>query len=132
MIQLIIILVVLVLLIWYLGLRAAAIYGAYLGGSLAHSFGLHWITIGLCAIAGSGAIYAIILILSAMSKKRSWLVVILFALVCIPAFLVGFGIIQDFMGDGRKIESAIVGALAGLMMAAASFSAYQRDIANAL
>lgn len=125
-----------VALIWYLGLRATLLYGAYLGGSLAHSFGLHWITIVIGAFLGACAVYGIALILGMMSEKRPWLGLVLILFICGPAFLVGFGAVTDYMrspGQGAAgIESTIVGVIAGLFTAASAFGAYKRDNAEAL
>ena len=125
-----------VALIWYLGLRATLLYGAYLGGSLAHSFVSHWIMIVIGAFFGACAVYGIALILSAMSEKRPWLGLVLILFICGPAFLVGFGAVTDYMqspGQGSGgIESTIAGVIAGLFTGASAFGAYKRDIAAAV
>lgn len=136
MIAVILTLAIFIAVIWYLGLRVTALYGAYLGGSFAHGFGLHWITIGIGAFLGACAVYTIIYILSAMAEKRPWAGYTLMGLICVPAFLVGFGAVTDYMqspGQGAgAIESTLVGSIAGVVMAVASFAAYRRDLAGAL
>jgi len=132
MVFLLIYLLILLAVVWYLGLRATALYGAYLGGALAQHLGLHLITILFCAIGGAAAVYAIIMILSAMSEKRPWIGALLIVFICGPGFLVGYGMVTQLMESAGNIEIIIIGTICGLVTAGASFGAYQRDISNSL
>lgn len=134
MIAMIFAVTIFVIIIWYVGMRALAFYGAYLGGVFTHQLGAHWLTIAIAAFIGFGAVYVVIMILSALAAKRPWLGIVLIGLICAPAFLIGYSGVSDYMrspGQGAgDFEANAVGVIAGLVMAVSSFAAYQRDIAK--
>ena len=71
-----------------------------------------------------------------MAEKHRWLGFVMVALICIPAFLFGYGAVTDFMqSPGQNagiIETTIVGGFAGIITASASLAAYKRDLTAAL
>jgi len=120
-------------LVWYFSTRATAFYGAFLAGYFTAQFDAHWITIGIAALAGAGAVFGLLFLLAILSHKWPWLALVQIALICAPPFLIGYNMLYGFMTDPSQgaspIEGGLAGLLAGIVTACAAYSAYQRDMA---